>query len=564
MNKRVTLTSLYILFLMPLGAVALACASFLLHYGKTFLAAVTFAVSLTCFLLIIIRHIRFVRWIRREAATAETAERFRAEQAEVHVSELQHYIDELERSSKALRESRERFRHAAYHDNLTGLGNRNKLLEMAEERLNERALNKNFAVIFIDLDRFKTINDSLGHSIGDRLLIQVGERLVDCARDFGTVARLGGDDFAVFIEEVKSQQQAEQIAEMLVAAIADAFEIDGRSIFTKATAGIAISADRYAAAEEILRDAGIALYHAKETNREVVVFDKIMHDRAVKLLEIETDLRFALERDEFELYYQPIIDLDAMELAGFEALVRWNHPCRGLVTPQEFIAVAEGSGLILPITLKLLRSACENIVEWSQIAKNRRVFVSVNLSAGHLSRPGIVDSLRCILFETGAEPEMLKLEITESAVMDDAERAISVLSKIRDLGVALSIDDFGTGYSSLSYLQRLPVNTLKIDRSFVSAMEDNSDNGEIVRTVIAMAKALRLSVIAEGVETVHHLHQLRILGCEYGQGYLFSRPVKASAAAELVADIEHWRNILPDDEIGILSRNLEYTQLRVN
>jgi len=564
MNKRVTITSLYILFLMPVGATALACASFLLHYGQKTVAAITFVVSVICFVLIIVRHIRFVRWMRREAATAETAERFRAEQAEVHVAELQHYIDELEKSAHALRESRERFRHAAYHDALTGLGNRNKLLESAAECLRNTAENAQFAVIILDLNRFKTVNDSLGHFIGDRLLIMVGERLVNSIKDLGVVSRLGGDDFAVLLPFIKSEREAERYAEISISALSDSFDIDGRSIFTKASAGIAISGKRYNSPEEILRDADIALYHAKETGRDIVVFDTIMHERAVKLLEIETDLRFAFERNEFVLYYQPIIDLDAMELAGFEALVRWNHPCRGLVTPQEFISVAEASGLIQPITIKLLRSACEQLAAWNRQFENRRLFVSVNLSAGHLSRSGIVDALRSILYETETIPDRLKLEITESAVMEDADRAITILRKIKDLGVGLSIDDFGTGYSSLSYLQRLPVDTLKIDRSFVSAMQNGADNGEIVRTVIAMAKALKLDVVAEGVETVHHLHQLRILGCEYGQGYLFSRPVTADEAQEIITNSTRWHSILPETELGILSRNLEYTQLRIN
>lgn len=564
MNKRVTITSLYILFLMPVGAIALACASFLLHYGQKTVAAITFVVSVICFVLIIVRHIRFVRWMRREAATAETAERFRAEQAEVHVAELQHYIDEFEKSAHALRESRERFRHAAYHDALTGLGNRNKLLESAAECLRNTAENAQFAVIILDLNRFKTVNDSLGHFIGDRLLIMVGERLVNSIKDLGVVSRLGGDDFAVLLPFIKSEREAERYAETIISALSDSFDIDGRSIFTKASAGIAISGKRYNSPEEILRDADIALYHAKETGRDIVVFDTIMHERAVKLLEIETDLRFAFERNEFVLYYQPIIDLDAMELAGFEALVRWNHPCRGLVTPQEFISVAEASGLIQPITIKLLRSACEQLAAWNRQFENRRLFVSVNLSAGHLSRSGIVDALRSILYETETIPDRLKLEITESAVMEDADRAITILRKIKDLGVGLSIDDFGTGYSSLSYLQRLPVDTLKIDRSFVSSMQNGADNGEIVRTVIAMAKALKLDVVAEGVETVHHLHQLRILGCEYGQGYLFSRPVTADEAQEIITNSTRWHSILPETELGILSRNLEYTQLRIN
>jgi len=251
-------------------------------------------------------------------------------------------------------------------------------------------------------------------------------------------------------------------------------------------------------------------------------------------------------------------------LSVFEALVRWNHPSRGLITPGEFIAVAESTGLIVPMTTRLLRSACEQAVEWKErgIAPDQMV-MSVNLSAVHLAQRGLVDQLRSIIFETGIEAEHLKLEITESAVMQNAENVIAVLKKIKELGVRLSIDDFGTGYSSLSYLHRFPIDTLKIDRSSVSTMEDGSENGEIVRTVIALAKALNLSVIAEGIESIHQFHQLRILGCEYGQGFLFSRPISAKEAENLLADDNRWRNILPPNEFGVIARNLEYTHLRI-
>jgi EAL domain-containing protein (putative c-di-GMP-specific phosphodiesterase class I) len=249
---------------------------------------------------------------------------------------------------------------------------------------------------------------------------------------------------------------------------------------------------------------------------------------------------------------------------GFEALVRWNHPNRGLITPGDFIDVAETTGLMIPMTVGLLRAACEQSAKWkkSGIAPESLI-ISVNLSASHLAQKGIVDQLRSIIFEANVDPEYLKLEITESAVMQNAESMTRVLKKIRDLGVKLSIDDFGTGYSSLSYLHRFPIDTLKIDRSFVGTMEDGSENGEIVRTVIALAKALNLSVIAEGIESIHQFHQLRILGCEYGQGYLFSRPLPAAEAEKLLQDPARWQNILPANDFGVIARNLEYTHLRI-
>ncbi len=517
--------------------------------------------------LVYLTYVRYVNDIRKTAAKAEMSERNRAEEAETHVNELEHYIVELELSSQALRESREMFRHAAYHDELTGLGNRNRFLELLRARLEstDSLATDRFAVFFLDLDRFKTVNDSLGHTVGDQLIVGVASRLSEMIGENGMVGRFGGDEFAILLSNIRKPTDATWFAEKVAKTIANPFEIDGRQIFTSVSIGIAFGHSSYEDAGELLRDADIAMYYAKETNKSHVIFDQIMHARAVSLLELETDLRFAIERNEFELYYQPFVSLDDMSIMGFEALVRWNHPSRGLITPGEFISVAESTGLIIPMTILLLRSACRQIVEWErQAVTEKPLIVSVNLSAVHLDHPGIVDSLRSIITVSGVDPALLKLEITESAVMANAESSIEVLAKIKELGVKLSIDDFGTGYSSLSYLHRFPIDTLKIDRSFVSTMEEGSENGEIVRTVIALAKALNLSVIAEGIESLHQFHQLRILGCEYGQGYLFSRPVPVGEANKLLADKTRWLNILPVSDFGVIARNLEYTQLRIN
>ena len=318
----------------------------------------------------------------------------------------------------------------------------------------------------------------------------------------------------------------------------------------------------YQLAEDILRDADIAMYHAKGNEKDHVVFDKNMHARAVKLLQLETDLRTAIERDELVMYYQPIIDLNSMRLFGFESLIRWNHPTRGLVPPTEFIPVSEQTGFIIPLTLWVLRTSCRQMVEWQRKnPANKNLVISINISGKHFAQKNLVEQIKRILFETGIEPSCVKLELTESAVMENAESVISMMKQIRDLGIQLSIDDFGTGYSSLSYLHRFPINTLKVDRSFVNTMEDGTENGEIVRTVIALAKTLRLDVIAEGIETIHQLHQLRILGCEYGQGYLFSRPVPAEEAEKLIEDKSRFENTVTHHLLPIPTVEVSNMQL---
>jgi diguanylate cyclase (GGDEF)-like protein len=508
----------------------------------------------------------YLNEITTTSAKAEKAERERAEEAESHIEELRHYIEEQERTSRALRESRERFRHAAFHDPLTDLPNRNLFIETLKFLLQQvkSSPQKKFAVLFLDLNRFKTINDSLGHSAGDRLIMHVGKRLSALIRGGDLVARFSGDEFAVILHDVSTVDDAIQFAEQIRRKIVAPFTITGRQVFTSVSIGIALSHEGYEEAEDILRDADIAMYHAKDRDREYMVFDQTMHARAVTLLQLETDLRHAVEREEMLVFYQPIIDLATMRLMGFEALMRWNHPQRGLVPPSEFIPVSEENGLIVPLTLWILRESCRQLVAWQRLSPlNKSLMMSINLSGKHFAHADLVEQIRRIIAETGANPLNLKLEITESAVMENAENAIQLLKNLRALGVQLSIDDFGTGYSSLSYLHRFPIDMLKVDRSFVGTMEDGTENGEIVRTIISLAKTLDLNVIAEGIETIHQLHQLRILGCEYGQGYLFSRPVPAHEAEAILEDKTRWQRIIPDNNPAVVPQNREFTHLRL-
>jgi len=533
-----------------------------LHWIEPFL--VVMAVGFSA--LIYLTYRRYLDDLKDAAAKAEQAERERAEQAENHIVELRHYISEQERIGQELRDSRERFRHAAFHDNLTNLPNRNFFIEKLSFLL-EKSKHKpdsKFAVLFLDLNRFKTINDSLGHSAGDRLILNVAKRLSGLLRKGDLAARFSGDEFGVILNDISSIDDAVEFAETVRRKLLTPFTISRRQVFTSVSIGIAVSDPSYTEAENILRDADIAMYYSKERNKTHVVFDQTMHTRAVTLLQLETDLRHAVENDELLVYYQPIIDLATMELTGFEALMRWNHPQRGLVPPGEFIPIAEETNFIVPLTLWILQKSCAQLVEWQRRSSlNKNLMMSVNLSGKHFAQPDIVEQIRWIIKETGVNPACLKLEITESAIMENAESTIAMLKDLRALGIRLSIDDFGTGYSSLSYLHRFPIDTLKVDRSFVSTMEDGTENGEIVRTIIALAKTLNLDVVAEGIESIHQLHQLKILGCEYGQGYLFSRPVSTEDAQAILDDRTRWRNIISNNNPAIVAQNREFTHLRL-
>jgi diguanylate cyclase (GGDEF)-like protein/PAS domain S-box-containing protein len=433
----------------------------------------------------------------------------------------------------------EQLLHDAFHDALTGLPNRALFMDhvkMAIQR-SRRSGDRLFAALFLDLDRFKIVNDSLGHMVGDQLLVGIAHRLEACLRPGDTVARLGGDEFTILLEDLAGNEDALEVARRVQEAVTQPFNIGGHEVFTTASIGIALSTTGYERAEDLLRDADTAMYRAKmQGKKRHVVFDKAMHDRAMELLQLETDLRRAISRREFFLNYQPIVCLETGHVSSFEALVRWRHPERGLVMPGEFITVAEETGLIIPLGQWVLGEACRQMREWQKhYILDEDVTVSVNLSSRQFSQADLIEQISSALRETGLPSSSLKLEITESMVMENIDTAIDMLTQLRNLGVGLSIDDFGTGYSSLSYLHRFPIDTLKIDRSFVTRMTDNSENGEIVRTIVTLARSLGMNVIAEGVESRAQLTQLRDLGCDFGQGYLFSKPVAASAAFELIA-----------------------------
>jgi diguanylate cyclase (GGDEF)-like protein len=472
---------------------------------------------------------KYLEDIRATAAQAEHAERERAEQAERHVEELNRYVKKLESAGRELEESREHFRHAAFHDALTGLPNRSLFSDHLRVALRRAHQNEKylFGVLFLDLDRFKNINDSLGHPCGDELLKLVARRLEGCIRQTDMVARFGGDEFAILLDAIQDVSDAVRVAEKVQEAISAPFKLASHEAITTASIGVALSTSGYTEAEDIIRDADTAMYRAKDRGKaRCEIFDTAMHTRAVTLLRLESDLRRALEKDELCVYYQPIVSLASGELHGFEALVRWRHPERGIVSPDDFVPLAEETGLILPIGLRVLWDACNQLRKWQQYSlSNRDLIMSVNLSGKQLMQPDLIERIEEVLHESQINPWHLKLEITETVVMENPELAAVTLAKLRSLGVRLSIDDFGTGYSSLSYLNRFPVDTLKIDRSFVTSMNAADENLQIVKTIVTLAGNLGMQVVAEGVETEEQLDQLRSLKCQYGQGFYFSRPL---------------------------------------
>lgn len=425
----------------------------------------------------------------------------------------------------------------ALHDALTGLPNRALLMDHLNQAIarSQRQEDYGFAVLFLDLDRFKVINDSLGHTVGDQLLIVFACRLKACLRVIDTFVRLGGDEFALLLEDVHDLSDATRVAERIQAELTAPFNLNGHEVFTTVSIGIALSKTGYDDAGTLLRNADIAMYRAKTDGRaDYQVFNTAMHTDAVKLLQLENDLRRALERQELQLYYQPIVTIETGRFTGFEALLRWQHPQRGLVLPAEFLSVAEETGLIVPIGDWLLREACSQLRTWQQqFPVNPPLTMSVNLSSRGFSQPNLVRQVEQILSETHLDAHHLQLEVTEGVIMENLESSIKLL-QLRNMGVQLCIDDFGTGYSSLGRLRCLPIDILKIDRSFISQVEEGK-NLEIVRTIMALAHHLGMKVTAEGVETKQQLALLQTLNCEYGQGYFFSQPVDSKVAGALLA-----------------------------
>ena len=455
------------------------------------------------------------------------------------------YAIERQRDITARKLAEERLLHDALHDHLTGLPNRALFMDRLGMAIAhaKRRLSYTYAVLFIDLDRFKNVNDSLGHSVGDELLIAVARRLEACLRPGDTVARLGGDEFTILLDEVADVDHAVQVAQRLHREMARPFKVQVHEVFVTMSLGITLGAGgHYNRPEEVLRDADTAMYGAKTSGKaRDAVFDYQMHDRAVALLELETDLRRAVERAEFEIYYQPIVSLATGKIDAFEALLRWRHPRRGLLVPDSFVPVAEDTGLIVPIGWWVLHEACRQLADWQSLPwTGQHLAVTVNLSGKQFMQADLVERVEEILGSTGIRSGSLRLEMTESTIMEQAEEAVEKLMALRRLGVKLYIDDFGTGYSSLSYLHRLPVDALKIDRSFISEMDSEAERAEIVGTIVTLARTLRMDVAAEGIETAEQVTRLRALACHYGQGFFFSEPLGSSAAGGLIETGASW------------------------
>lgn len=428
--------------------------------------------------------------------------------------------------------------HNALFDTLTNLPNRTQFMNHLQKAIQqyEEDSSRGFAMLFLDLDRFKIINDGLGHLIGDKLLIAIADRIKNVLRPGDIVARLGGDEFTLLIHNVKTVSDATTVAERIQKVLSNPFKLDNYEVFTSASIGIIIADKTKRTPEDFLRDADSAMYRAKDSGKaRYEIFDQAMFTRNMNLLQVETDLRKAIERDEFRVFYQPIVSLQTSELKEFEALIRWQHPHRGLVSPLEFIEIAEETGLIIPIGKWILEEACRQTKEWKTLLPNQHnLTISVNLSSKQLMHPALHSQVVEVLEKTQLNPKSLKLEVTESIVMENAETALNVLNELTSLGISISTDDFGTGYSSLSYLHQFPFKRIKIDRSFIGKMDTDVKSEAIVRTILMLADNLGFEVVAEGIENINQLKKLQTLGCAYGQGYLFSKPVNERDAEKLL------------------------------
>ena len=429
-------------------------------------------------------------------------------------------------------------RYMALHDPLLDLPNRVLFMERLEQALadaNRRGYS--VGVLFLDLDNLKLINDSLGHKAGDQLLLAIAERLRGCLRDDDSTARLGGDEFTVLLNAIRGPQEATTVAQRILEQLQQPIDLGGHDVVPTVSIGVALSKPGSGQADDLLRNADVAMYRAKANGKaRYELFDESMGTHAMERLELERDLRRALDRGEFRVYYQPLVALDDDEICGAEALVRWEHPTRGLVPPAHFIHLAEETGLIVPLGEWVLAEACRQTRAWQQLRRCRtRLSINVNLSGMQLQRRDLVESVARVLTLTDLDPRTLTLEVTESVAMEDAEWTATNLRRLRTLGVEVAMDDFGTGYSSLSYLKRFPVDAVKIDRSFVDGLGQDPDDTAIVRAVLALANALNLRVTAEGVETAEQLTQLRALGCDRAQGYYFAAPMPGDAFGALLA-----------------------------
>ena len=461
-----------------------------------------------------------------------------AEQLKISFRDLERANQNLEQEIVERQQIGQELEYNALHDPLTDLPNRSLLMERLEQVIKRIRREENYlcAVLFIDLDRFKIINDSLGHQIGDLLLIAIAQKLTSIVRETDTIARLGGDEFIALLEPIKQINDAIDIAERIIEELRLPFYLEERQVFTAASIGIVLSSKEYSQADDLLRDADIAMYRAKSQGKSrYEMFDQGMYNLALARHKLENELCHALDRQEFQVYYQPIISLENKQIVGFEALLRWQHPERGLISPAKYVPIAEEIGLIVPIGEWILHSACQQMALWqTQISTASQLKMSVNLSVKQLQDPNLLEIVKKVLAQTGLEGKSLQLELTESMLMENLEVLTSLLWQLKAEGIELSIDDFGTGYSSLSYLHRLPIDNLKIDRSFISSIGKEKDDRNIVATIINLAHQMEMTTIAEGIESQEQLHSLQFLGCEKVQGYLFSRPVPLDQATALL------------------------------
>ncbi len=469
---------------------------------------------------------------------------------------LQRTNADLQELVTQLSQSREKLIHTAYYDSLTQLPNRMFFMDKLTQSVNRTSRDQEykFAVVFMDVDRFKVVNDSLGHLGGDQLIVQISERLIGSIRREGaiappadfigpvrpagtdTLARYAGDKFAIVLDEIRDASDGIRVAERIQRNLLPPFFVNGHELRIKVSMGIAVSATGYSVAEHVLRDADTAMRRARSLGKSgYQMCDPTMHAAAVNRLALENDLRHAADRGELLVYYQPIVSLNDGCLTGFEALIRWQRPGFGLVAPGEFISVAEETGLIVPVGSWVLREACRQMHAWHLRFPSEPGFtIAVNFSAKQFIQPDLVHQVEQILRETQLDPTSLRIEFTESVAMQDGERTARILNELKALGLSTSIDDFGTGYSSLSYLSRLPLDILKLDRSFVSEMERNDESRHIVHTVISLAHNLRMDVVAEGIETLEQANEIKSLGCKYAQGYFFSKPIDQSSVETLL------------------------------
>ena len=463
----------------------------------------------------------------------QTTHRLQTQTAELEKTnqELQNEI--MERSAVE-----QQLTYDSLHDAMTGLPNRALFLDRLGQALEycKRRTEYTFAVLFIDVDQFKVINDSLGHLIGDQLLIAAGKRMKECLRSSDTVARLGGDEFAILLEVTGEKNAVIAITEKLQEALKVPFRLDGHELYVTASIGIVMSIVGYLHSEEVLRDADIAMYQAKAQGKaRSEVFDIKMRSHAFSRLQLEQEMRLALETGEFQLYYQPILSMKSNQLVSFEALIRWNHPTRGLLLPSDFLPVAEESGLILPIETWVLDEACAQLKKWhSSYPSTQHVSVNVNISNRQFAQPNFIDGVVHALRKHGLKAEALKLEITENVLISNYTAANEVFTKLRNLGVQLEIDDFGSGYSALGYLQHFPISAIKIDKSFVDEIGKSRRGIELIRAIVSMARELGMEAIAEGIETDEQLGELKNLDCDFGQGFLLSRPLDKASAEKVL------------------------------